>query len=110
MIAAILAAAAFACSAPSADQTPQPAAAQPPAPPAQPPAADLSGGWKARFDDDAAAGNGGTLRADAEKDSVTFTTGPAAIYYKPDLKAEKDYSLTATFSQLKPSTPPQPYG
>ena len=65
-------------------------------------------GWKVRFDE-----------ADAKTDAVvvaektgtlTFTTGPAAIYYKPGMKAERDYELTATFSQLKPSEHAEAYG
>ena len=65
-------------------------------------------GWKVRFDE-----------ADAKADAVvvaektgtlTFTTGPAAIYYKPGMKAERDYELTATFSQLKPSEHAEAYG
>ena len=109
MIAAALAAAAFGCSTPGADQTRPPKAAQAAAVAPQP-AADLPNGWKVRVDDAASTSDGDSIKADAEKDSLTFTSGPAAIYYKPGMKAEKDYSLTATFSQLKPATPPQPYG
>ena len=109
IIAAALAAAALACSTPAADQSPQPKAAQPAAGASQP-AANLPDGWRVRPDDASGAANGDSIRADAEKESLTFSSGAAAIYYKPEMKAEKDYSLTATFSQLKPATPPQPYG
>jgi hypothetical protein len=45
-----------------------------------------------------------------EKDgALTFTTGPAGIYYKGD-KAEKDYDFSATFSQLKPTAMAEAYG
>jgi hypothetical protein len=68
----------------------------------------LPAGWKARLDD--ANAKPDAVSVAEEKDSITVTSGPAGIYYKPDMKAEKDYQLTATFSQLKPSVPPQPYG
>jgi hypothetical protein len=70
--------------------------------------ANLPDGWKARVDDPAAAAD--AIRVALEKDSLTFTSGPAGIYYKPDMTAEKDYTLSATFSQLKPTPQPQPYG
>jgi hypothetical protein len=65
-------------------------------------------GWKARVDDPAAPPN--AVSVTAEKESLKFKSGPAGIYYKPDMKAEKDYELTASFSQLEPSVPPEPYG
>jgi hypothetical protein len=114
MTAAALTIAAFACSAPepAAQQpaTSQAAAAQAPAAPqdAAKATGSLPGGWKARLDD--AAAKPDAIRVAAEENSVTFTTGPAGIYYKPGMKAEKDYTVSATFSQLKPSTEPQPYG
>jgi hypothetical protein len=94
-----------------------PAAEQPAAQgkPAEPQAAaksstepDLPLGWKGRMD--GAAAGGTATRVESEKDSLTVTSGPAGIYYKSDMKAEKDYNLSATFSQLKPATPPEPYG
>jgi hypothetical protein len=68
----------------------------------------LPAGWKARLDD--ANAKPDAVSVAEEKDSITVTSGPGGIYYKPDMKAEKDYELTATFSQLKPAVPPQPYG
>lgn len=64
-------------------------------------------GWHARFDE-------ATAKIDQviveEKDgALTFTTGPAAIYWKND-KAEKDFELSAAFSQLKPSGMAEAYG
>jgi hypothetical protein len=64
--------------------------------------------WKVRLDDTTAKPD--AVSVAAEKDSLTFTTGPAGIFYKPGMKAEKDYEYTATFSQLQPTTTPQPYG
>ena len=85
-------------------------AAQPPATPKDAKAATgtMPAGWKARLDDVSAKPD--SVNVAAEQESITVTTGPAGIFYKADMKAEKDYQLTATFSQLKPAVPPQPYG
>ena len=85
-------------------------AAQQPATPkdAKAAAGAMPAGWKARLDDANAKPDSVTVAA--EQDSFTITTGPAGIFYKPEMKAEKDYQLTATFSQLKPTVPPQAYG
>ena len=68
----------------------------------------LPEGWKARLDDPAAKPD--AVHVAAEKNSLKFTSGPAGIYYKPGMKAEKDYTLSASFSELKPPVTPQPYG
>lgn len=68
----------------------------------------LPAGWKARLDDPAAKPD--AVRVAAERESFTFTSGPGGIYYKPGMNAEKNYTASATFSQLKPSLQPQPYG
>lgn len=85
-------------------------AAQQPAPPKVAEAATgaMPADWKTRLDDVNAKPD--SVKVAAEQDSLTITTGPAGIFYKPGMKAEKDYQLTATFSQLKPTVPPQPYG
>jgi hypothetical protein len=87
-------------------------AAQQPAVPAdaKKAAGPLPADWKARLDDPNAKADAASVAA--EKDSLTLTTGPngAGIFYKPGMKAQKDYEYTATFSQLQPATPPQPYG
>jgi 3-keto-disaccharide hydrolase len=67
----------------------------------------LPDGWKARFDD--AAGKPEQVVLDEKDGALTFTTGPAGIYYKGD-KAEKDYDFSATFSQLKPTAMAEAYG
>jgi hypothetical protein len=69
----------------------------------------LPDGWKARLDDVAAKPDAVRVAAEG-KASLTFTSGPAGIYYKPDMKAEKDYTLSASFSELKTPATPQPYG
>ncbi len=65
-------------------------------------------GWKVRFDD--ATAKPDAVIVDEKDGTLTFTTGPAGIYYKPGMKAEKDYELTASFSQLKPSEHAEAYG
>jgi hypothetical protein len=67
----------------------------------------LPDGWKARFDD--ASAKLEDVIVDEKDGALTFTTGPAAIYWKGD-KAEKDYDFTATFSQLKPTAMAEAYG
>jgi hypothetical protein len=86
------------------------AAPQQPAPPKNLTAAtgSIPADWKVRLDDAKAEPN--SVSVVAERDSITITTGPGGVFYKPDMKAEKDYQLVATFSQLKPAVPPQAYG
>jgi hypothetical protein len=85
------------------------AAQQPAVPaPAKQATAAAPGDWKVRPDDPAAKPD--AVSVANERESLTVTTGPAALVYKPGMKAEKDYDLTATFSQLQPSPAPQPYG
>ena len=64
-------------------------------------------GWKARFDDASAKPEDVIVE---EKDgALTFTSGPAAIYYKGD-KAQRDFDFGATFSQLTPTAMAEAYG
>ena len=85
-------------------------AAQQPAPPKDLKAVTgaMPADWKARFDDVNAKPD--SVNVATERDSLTITTGPGGVFYKPGMKAEKDYQLLATFSQLKPTVPPQAYG
>jgi hypothetical protein len=64
----------------------------------------LPPGWHVRLDDPAAKNTDGAVKE--EKDALTFTTGPAGLYWKDGMKAEKAYELSAVFSQLKPSETP----
>jgi hypothetical protein len=68
----------------------------------------LPQGWQARLDDPAEKLTAVDVKE--EKGTLTFMTGPAGIYFKPGLKGEGDFEVTATFSQLKPSTSPEGYG
>jgi hypothetical protein len=94
----------LACSSPAADQAPKPVA--PPKDAARP-VSSLPEGWKARLDD-ANTTNTGTVQV--ERDAVVFNGGPGGIYYKPDMKAEKDYTVIAAFTQSETLPAPQPYG
>jgi hypothetical protein len=68
---------------------------------------NLPTGWKARFDD--ASAKIRDVVVDEKDGTLTFTTGPAGIYYKGD-KAEKDYDVSASFSLLKPTAMVEAYG
>jgi hypothetical protein len=110
---AILAITFAACTEPTAEQSAKPQPAPKPQDTPKPPdparaAGNLPDNWKARLDDPSAPANSAAVAM--ERESLKFTSGPAGFYYKPNMKAEKDYELTATFSQLKPSVPPEPYG
>jgi hypothetical protein len=99
-IAAILAGAVAGCSSPTAQQTPAPKSADNPV-------SSLPDGWRARLDDPEAKDTGGVQ---VEKDAIVFTGGPGGLYYKPGMKAEKDYTVIAAFTQAKILPAPQPYG
>ena len=65
-------------------------------------------GWKARLDKPDAKLE--TVKVVAEKDAVEFQTGPAGIYWRPDMKGEGDYEVGASFSQLDPAEFPEEFG
>ena len=68
---------------------------------------ELPDGWKVRFDD--ASAKPADVLVEEKDGSLTFTTGPAGIYYKGD-KAQNGFDYTATFSQLKPTAMAEAYG
>jgi hypothetical protein len=68
----------------------------------------LPRGWSGRLD--APGDKLDSVNVTAEKDALTFKTGPAGIYFKTDMKAEKDYDVSASFSQLDPAAQPEEYG
>ena len=68
----------------------------------------LPAGWKVRFD--AAAASPDQVVVEQKRNALTFTTGPAAVYYKPDMKASGDYELSAVVSQIKTTERPEAYG
>ena len=95
---------AAACSSPAADQAPKPVEAPKDA---ARPTSSLAEGWKARLDDPNPKQTG---TVQVERDAIVFSSGPGGIYYKPDMKAEKDYTVVAAFTQQKSLPAPQPYG
>lgn len=68
----------------------------------------LPGDWKVRFDKPEATVE--TVDVKEETGALTFKTGPAGIYYKPGMKGEKDYEVSAAFSQLDPAELPEEFG
>jgi hypothetical protein len=68
----------------------------------------MPGDWKVRFDKPEAKIE--TVDVREEQDALTFKTGPAGIYYKPGMKAEKDYEVSASFSQLDTADVPEEFG
>ena len=68
----------------------------------------LPGTWKVRFDKPDAKPE--MVDVKEEKDALTFKTGPAGIYYQPEMKAEGDYEISASFSQLEPAELPEEFG
>lgn len=68
----------------------------------------MPAGWQARLDDASAKPEAVVVKE--EKHALTFTTGPAGIYYKPDKKGAGNYEVSGTFSQIKPSAHPEAYG
>src|SRR5687767_2106714 len=98
---AIVAIVALACSGPTAQQQ------TPPPKSAEKPVSSLPDGWKARLDDPTTKDTGSVQ---IEKDAVVLTGGPGGIYYKPNMKAEKDYTVIAALTQPKLLSAPQPYG
>lgn len=68
----------------------------------------MPGDWKVRFDKPDAKPE--TVDVKEETDALTFKTGPAAIYYKPAMKAEGDYEVSASFSQLEKAELPEEFG
>jgi len=103
-VAATLAVAVMTMASGSAQQKPTPAA---PDKPVQG-TGQMPGGWKVRFDKPDARPE--TVDVKEEQNALTFRTGPAGIYYKPATKAEGDYEVSASFSQLEPDERPEEFG
>jgi hypothetical protein len=79
----------------------------PPPKSAEKPVSTLPDGWKARLDDSTTKDTGSVQ---IEKDAVILAGGPGGLYYKPTMKAEKDYTVIAALTQSKLLQTPQPYG
>jgi hypothetical protein len=73
------------------------------------PTGPLPAGWKSRLDTESMKVAPGAVKE--EKNALIFSTGPAAgIYWKDGMKAEKDFVMRASFSQLKTSEHAEAYG
>jgi hypothetical protein len=71
--------------------------------------AALPDGWKARVDGPDSKEE--AITVEEKESTLTVTTrGVGTILYKPDMKAEGNYELTAVFSELEPAKTPQAYG
>jgi hypothetical protein len=68
----------------------------------------MPGEWKVRFDKPDAKVE--SVDVKEEPDALTVKSGPAGIYYKPSMKAEKDYEVSASFSQIDPAEHPEEFG
>lgn len=68
----------------------------------------LPAGWQVRLD------NGATQPAGIQfmtmGTGVHVMSGPAAIFYKPDMTKSGTYEVQATFQQVEPSAHPEAYG
>ncbi len=70
--------------------------------------AALPNGWKARVD---APPGKEDLKVEEQDGTLTIATGAAsALLYKPDMKAWRNYVVTAIFSELNPAAKPEAYG
>jgi hypothetical protein len=68
----------------------------------------LPGDWKVRFDKPDAKIE--TVDVKEEQNALTFKAGPAGVYYKPNMRAEGNYEISASFSQMDPAEFPEEFG
>jgi hypothetical protein len=68
----------------------------------------LPAGWQARLDNSSARLD--AVKFEASGTGFHVTSGPAAIYFKPDQKTSGTYETHATFTQLEPAAHPEAYG
>lgn len=61
----------------------------------------MPGDWKVRFDKPEAKTE--TVDVKEETGALTFKTGPAGIYYKSNMKAEKVYEVSLSATKKSPS-------
>jgi hypothetical protein len=72
------------------------------------PSAALPAGWQMRLDKETA--DAAKLSFAAMGGGFHATTGPAAIFWKPENNMKGDFKITATFTQTKAPTHPEAYG
>lgn len=68
----------------------------------------LPAGWQARLDSGSTKPDG--VKVMAMGAGLHFQTGPAGIYWKPEMTRSGVYQVTATFNQMAPSAHPEAYG
>lgn len=68
----------------------------------------LPAGWQARLDKE--SGDPSAVRFAVMEPGLHATTGPAAIFWKPEHNVSGDYRISATFTQTKAPTHPEAYG
>jgi len=68
----------------------------------------IPAGWLARLDSGSTRAEG--VRFMVMGTGVHFMTGPAGIYWKPDMTKSGTYEVTATFNQMEPTDHPEAYG
>ncbi len=70
--------------------------------------AALPAGWKARVD---APPGKEDMTVEEQDGTLTIATKAAGVLlYKPDMKAQRNYEVTAIFSELNPAAKPEAYG
>jgi hypothetical protein len=68
----------------------------------------LPAGWQMRLDN--ASGDRSGVRFSPMGTGFHVMSGPAAIYYRPDMRKSGTYEVTATFQQMAPAAHPEAYG
>lgn len=66
----------------------------------------LPAGWQMRPD----SGDTSGVRFSTMGTGFHVMTGPAAIFYRPDMKKSGRYQVQATFMQMEPAAQPEAYG
>lgn len=65
-------------------------------------------GWELRFDEPSSTME--EITFSNKENALHIKSGPAAIYYKPEMMASGTYSLSGTFTQLEKGKYPEAYG
>lgn len=68
----------------------------------------IPAGWSARLDNGSTKAEG--VRFMTMGTGVHFMSGPAGIYWKPDMNKSGAYTISATFTQMEPAAHPEAYG
>lgn len=68
----------------------------------------IPAGWSARLDNGSTKAEG--VRFTPMGSGVHFISGPAGIYWKPEMRKSGSYEVSATFTLMEPSEHPEGYG